>query len=299
MKGCWIDLNIRDMGNCCRERLKLSRERDNSVIISELYRYPLKGGQGEALQSSALLGTGLPCDRRWLLVDSSGRFVSQREQSILALVRTEVNDRLYFHFRDQTLSLPTQALIEQSRLVTVWNDKVEAWDLGEEAASFFSRILQKPIRLCEAKASGHRLVAEAYTESQRVEYLFADGFPYLIISQESLDLLNEKLMNSGLTAVSMDRFRPNIVIKGWQAHAEDAIQTLCVGRHVRLKLVQNCSRCNVIQIDQKTAVSSEEPLATLARYRKLSGSKIYFGMNAWLLEGEGQEIRLGDSVRVE
>jgi len=299
MKGCWIDFNIHDMGNCCLERMKLSRERDNSVIISELYRYPLKGGQGEALQASALLGTGFPCDRRWLLVDSSGRFVSQREQSILALVKTEVTDSLHFHFRDQTLSLPRQALLEQSRQVTVWNDKVEAWDLGEEAATFFSRILQRSIRLCEAKASGHRLVPEAYTESQRVEYLFADGFPYLIISQESLDLLNENLVKSGQAAVSMDRFRPNIVIKGWQAHAEDTVQTLCVGRHVRLRLAKHCSRCNVIQIDQTTALSSEEPLATLARYRKLSGSKIYFGMNAWLLEGAGQEIQLGDSVRVE
>lgn len=265
------------------------------MIISELYRYPLKGGQAESLSSVTVLGTGFPEDRRWLLVDAKGRFVSQRECGAMARVRAVVPHAAEFSFRDQVLQINANAP-RTERLVTVWKDTLPAWDLGDEAAAFFSRVLQRDLRLCVAK--DERQAEAAYTESQDVGYYFADAFPYLIISQESLDLLNEKLQAQGKPPVPVDRFRPNIVIKGWSAHAEDAVQTLRIGA-VRLRLTKLCSRCNVTTIDQKTGDAGTEPLATLASYRKLGTSKIFFGMNAWVLSGAGQRIALGDAVTIE
>lgn len=267
--------------------------------ISELYRYPLKGGQGEALPQTPVLGTGFPDDRRWVLVDAQGRFLSQREHAAMAWIQTQVTDALHFQYRDQKLTVPRATGREKVRPVTVWSDTVEAWDLGDAAAAFFSGILHQDVRLCEARPQHERHVKREYTDDRAVDYLFADAFPYLIISQESLDLLNSKLSAAGETTMTMDRFRPNIVIQGWQAHAEDQVQTLNIGGRVKLRLSKLCSRCNVTTIDQKTTETGVEPLRTLASYRKLGTSKIFFGMNAWVLSGAGAMIQRGDTVTVE
>lgn len=269
------------------------------MIIQELYRYPLKGGQGEALSQSHVWGTGFPDDRRWVLVDAQGRFLSQREHAVMALIQTQVQDQLHFQYQDQSLTLPRATGREISRPVTVWSDTVDAWDLGDTAAAFFSDILHKDVRLCEARPRNERHVDPKYTEDRTVDYLFADAFPYLVISQESLDLLNSKLAEGGEKPVTMDRFRPNIVIQGWEPHAEDQVQTLNIGGRVKLRLTKLCSRCNVTTIDQMTLETGAEPLKTLARYRKLGTSKIYFGMNAWVLSGAGAMIQRGDTVTVE
>ncbi len=266
-------------------------------MISELYRYPLKGGSAEALSSCPVLGTGFPQDRRWLLVDGEGRFVSQRSHPNLALVKTLLGEDLHFQANGQSLHLPLKKAYGQRR-VTVWDDTVDAWDLGDEAAEFFSKILGQSMRLCEAKPGSERQVDSKYTLSRSVQHLFADGFPYLIISQESLDLLNQKLAERGQASIGMDRFRPNIVIKGWQAHAEDRVQTIRIGSEIIMRLAKPCTRCSVPQIDQSTGLSGKEPLATMVSYRKLGGTKIYFGMNAWLVEGTGKTIRPGDPVEV-
>ncbi|WP_176736946.1 MOSC domain-containing protein [Oligoflexus tunisiensis] len=268
--------------------------------IAELYRYPLKGGRGEALSQAQALETGFPDDRRWLLVDAQGRFLTQREHARMALIETQVNSQLHFRYEDRALTLDRGSRSQcTTRPVTVWKDTVEAWDLGDTAAAFFSSILQQDVRLCEAMPQHPRLVEAQYTEDRQAPYLFADAFPYLIISQESLDLLNEKLQATGEKPIGMDRFRPSLVIKGWEPHAEDTVQTLNIGGRVRLRLSKLSSRCNVTTIDQTTGASGPEPLRTLARYRKLGSSKVYFGMNAWLLSGAGAVIQPGDTVTVE
>ena len=269
------------------------------MIISELYRYPLKGGRGEKLTQATVLGTGFPDDRRWLLVDAQGRFMSQRQNPSMTFIQTRIQDRLEFRCGEHRLTLDRANAESPTRSVTVWADKVLAWDLGDEAAAFFSNALQQDVRLCEAKPNCEREVDGQYTDSHAVKYLFADAFPYLVISQESLDLLNEKLRLSGEKSMGMDRFRPNIVIKGWQAHAEDTVQTLNIGDRVRLRLSKLCSRCNVTTIDPITAESGQEPLRTLAKYRKLGTSKIHFGMNAWVMSGSGSIIRVGDQLAIE
>jgi uncharacterized protein YcbX len=269
------------------------------MLISELYRYPLKGGQGESLTQTSVLETGFPDDRRWLLVDARGRFLSQREHANMALIKTQVGDGLHFSYRERQLTLKRATPQDPTRPVTVWSDTVEAWDLGDEAAAFFSSIMQQEVRLCEARPQHERLVDRKYTEDHAVPYLFADAFPFLVISQESLDLLNEKLRAAGELPLGMERFRPSIVIRGWQAHAEDQVQTINIGGRVRLRLSKLCSRCNVTTIDQKTGQVGVEPLRTLARYRKLGTSKIFFGMNAWVQSGAGATIQCGDTVTVE
>jgi uncharacterized protein len=269
------------------------------MIVAELYRYPLKGGKGEALSGMPVLDTGFSDDRRWLLVDALGRFITQREYAKMALIQTRVDDRLLFRYGDQVLTLDRARPDQPTRTVTVWADTLQAWDLGDEAAAFFSGIMRQEVRLCEAIPQNARHVDTKYTDAHQVPFFFADAFPYLVISQESLDLLNEKLQSAGEKPVPMDRFRPNIVIKGWQAHAEDEVQTITIGGRVRLRLAKLSSRCNVTTIDQNTGIAGSEPLRTLARYRKLGTSKIYFGMNAWVLSGAGAIIQPGDSVTLE
>lgn len=269
------------------------------MIISELYRYPLKSGQAEALPSAEVLATGFPDDRRWVLVDAGGRFLTQREYPELALVQTLIGDKLKFEWQGQSLTVERGYSGNITRPITVWRDTQEAWDLGDPAAEFFSGILGKDVRLCEAHPGDERLADVKYTGEQTVPYLFADSFPYLIISQESLDLLNDKLVSKGESKVSMDRFRPNIVIQGWEAHAEDQIQTITIGGKVQLRLSKPCARCNVTTIDQVTGAVGREPLPTLAQYRKLGTSKILFGMNAFVQHGAGQTIRVGDAVTSE
>lgn len=269
------------------------------MFIAELHRYPLKGGAGESLTSTPLLGTGIPHDRRWLLVDDKGRFLSQREHAALALLKVGVGSALDFRWGQESLTVPMGTAAAAVRMVTVWKDTVPAWDLGDQAAAFFSRIMGQDVRLVEARAQGERQADTEFTESQKVDYLFADAFPYLIISQESLDLLNQKLDQGGHPPLGMDRFRPNIVIKGWEAHAEDRIQTIRIGDSVRLRLVKPCSRCNVTTVNQTTGEVGREPLPTLASYRKLGTSKIFFGMNAWVLSGAGGTVKIGDPVVVE
>ncbi|MCX6129989.1 MAG: MOSC domain-containing protein [Proteobacteria bacterium] len=265
--------------------------------ISGLYTYPLKSGHSQALNSSSALATGFPGDRSYLLVDEKYRFLSQRSHPAMARLHIESFEPLKMTLDQSSIVVPSSSSSQRACQVKVWSDEVSALDLGDEVAIFLSNKFGSPVRLCKSTDASRRKVKASLTEAQPVEHYFADSFPYLVISQESLDLLNFKLGEQKLAAVSMNRFRPNIVIKGWQAHAEDTLQTLLIGKHVRLRLADPCSRCNVILVDQETGQVNSEPLRTLSQYRK-QGSKIYFGMHAWLQTGAGEPISLGDPVQV-
>ncbi len=156
------------------------------MIVSELYRYPLKSGHADKLQVSAVLETGFPDDRRWVLVDSKGRFISQREQADIALIRTEIkgSGQVLFDWKGKQLTINRGNSTNPTKPIAVWSDTVTAWDMGDEAAAFFSSLMGRDVRLSEAKPHGERQVKTAYTDSHQVDYLFADSFPYLVISQE-------------------------------------------------------------------------------------------------------------------
>lgn len=267
--------------------------------VSGLYTYPIKGGRGQVLNQSPLLSTGMPNDRCWLLVDQKNRFVTQRNIPALAFLQIEMSSTLNLRYGLATYPIELDPQHLATKRVSVWSDTIDVKDLGDGAATFVSTHLGSDLRLCQAIESHTRIAEPAITGSNKVEYFFADAFPYLLISQESLDLLNSKLIGQNFAPVAMDRFRPNLVIKGWAAHAEDKPQTLVIGEKVEMQLAKPCSRCQVIGIDQLDGQLSQEPLKTLSNYRKLGGSKIYFGMYAWLKSGANEIIKLGDSVRIK
>lgn len=263
--------------------------------IASLHVYPLKSAAGHRLSEARIWSTGIEDDRRFVLVDPAGRFLTQRRLPALALLRISLSPVLSLSFRDKILTLPEPE--GQVREIQVWADRVPARDWGDAAAHFLRECLGEELRLCERLPDRPRVVPTEYTAGQNVPYYFADGFPFLIVSEAALDLLNHKLGLGGHPPVGIDRFRPNIVIAGVLPHAEDDWLRLRVGENVEFLLAKPCSRCTVITIDQKSAQIGREPLPTLARYRSQDG-KIMFGQNAYLLRGEGELLTPGQHVEV-
>lgn len=265
--------------------------------VKTLTIYPLKGAAGHALTEARVLDTGLERDRCFVLVDQTGRFVTQRSVPTLALLRMRLQPELVLEMHGQTVRL-TRPTGPECR-VTVWDDEVPAQDWGDEAAAFLGRVFGQAIRLCERLPHAPRHVDETYSQGRAVPYFFADGFPILVASQESLDLLNQKLLAAGEEPVTMDRFRPNIVVEGWTPHGEDQAPRIRIGDTLELALSKPCGRCVVTTIEQSTGVSGVEPLRTLATYRKdPADGAVMFGQNAYVVRGQGATIRLGDRVEI-
>ncbi len=265
--------------------------------IHSLHVYPLKAAAPWSPREVKVWETGLDQDRRFVLVDPEGRFVSQRSLPALTHLRIELGSGLTLHHQNRRYH---QLRPEGSSMtIEVWNDRVQALDWGDSISQFLSTEFGRPLRLYEARSEEPRLVNQRYTGGAPVPYFFADGFPLLVVSQESLDHLNERLRQQNLSPVAMDRFRANIVIKGWKPHGEDEAKRIRIGHDLELVLAKPCSRCSVITVDQSTGVVSQEPLKTLATYRKgADGGKIFFGQNAYVASGAGSTIALGDTVMV-
>jgi len=259
------------------------------LTVSGLYQYPIKSCRGITLTEAALTPYGLEHDRHWMVVDARGRFLTQRRFPRMALIRAAPGaEELTIEAPDMPiLSLPMAG--EGELAVRVWGFEGVARDAGAEAARWFSDFLGVECRLAAATPALHRRVDEHYGEG---EVMFADGFPCLLIGQASLDLLNHKLPEP----ISMDRFRPNIVVSGSEPHAEDGWRRIRIGEVV-FRVVKPCSRCTVPLVDQTTGERGEEPTPTLARYRTGDDGEIYFGQNLIHESSEGV-LRLGDPVTV-
>jgi len=260
--------------------------------LSSLIYYPIKACRGFEVDSSHVEWMGLEHDRRMMVVTPEGEFLTQREHPRLALVSPKLEDGTL------TLCAPgfdSMQLAIQSTgtpwLVNIWKSKdVHAIDQGEDAAGWFSDWLGESVRLVHI-ADGHlRRINEKYAVSPDDHTGFADGYPILLASEESLQDLNSRLE----TPVPMNRFRPNLVVKGGEAFAEDTWKRIRLGE-VELAVVKPCDRCVVTTIDKETLERSKEPLKTLAKYRKQELGAI-FGQNVIPLN-EGR-IRLGMNVEV-
>lgn len=260
------------------------------IRLNELTIYPVKSMAGIAVDSIPVDAFGLQNDRRWLLVDKAGRFLSQRDIPRMALVKTSLSpEGLRFEMAGDkhNVELPLAA---NERQVEVWGDTVSALDAGDVTAVWLSGKLETDCRLVYMPDHCRRLVDPLYAQNKETVG-FADGFPLLLISQSSLDDLNRRLSKP----VLMNRFRPNLVVTGCEPFAEDHWRRILIG-DLELQLVKPCARCVMPSIDQHSAQKDSEILRVLASYRRGKDRKTYFGQN--LLYQKLGQLTVGQTVEI-
>ncbi|MBE0680852.1 MAG: MOSC domain-containing protein [Anaerolineales bacterium] len=274
------------------------------ITLSNLTYYPIKACRGFDVQESNVERMGLEHDRRMMVVTPDGKFLTQRDHPKLALVMPTLRLRSALLSAKETendsvtLSAPNfdsiQFGIQRSGAmypVNIWKSSgVQAVDQGEESAQWFSDWLGTPVRLVHIAEGYKRKVNSTYAVNSDDHTGFADGYPILIISEASLQDINSKLDSP----LPMNRFRPNIVVKGCEPFAEDLWKRVKIGG-VEMALVKPCARCEVTTTDQVTLERKKEPLKTLGGYRKHKLGAI-FGMNVIPLN-EGR-LKVGMSVKV-
>lgn len=247
------------------------------LVVQDLYLYPIKSLGGIRVQQAEVEERGFRYDRRWMLVDAQGEFVTQRVHPQLSLLQVTlekpallVTDKLDPARR---LAFPLDQADGNEMNVQIWGDQVLAQEVGVEVSQWFSDFLGMDVHLVVMPERSHRKMDPRY--AVRAESVsFADGMPYVIIGQSSLDDLNQRLNEP----VRMDRFRPNLVVSGGAPFAEDQLKHLQIGA-VEFQVVKPCARCVMITVDQQTGVRGKEPLQTLSAYRTVN-NKVYFGQNA-------------------
>jgi len=260
------------------------------IAVSSLHIYPVKSCRGIDLDQAEVVATGFRYDRRWMVVGADGTFLSQRSHPALARVGTRLeHGRLILSADDRPpLEIVVDAPKDDSRLVTIWKDTCEAVSEGRDSAAWFSALLGVQCELVRLPETGVRQVDRDHA-SPGDRVAFADGFPFLLISQPSVEELNRRLE----TPVPTDRFRANIVIDGCDAHAEDRWSRLTIGE-VEFRVAKPCARCVVISTDQNDGSRTPEPLRTLATYRT-ENHKVLFGQNL-VHRGTGA-VSVGDEVQ--
>ena len=267
--------------------------------IAALHLYPIKSCAGLGMDEGLLIETGLQFDRAWMVVDEQGEMLTQREHPRMALVRPTMRaddvvlrapGMLALHVSLDGVEGPTRA--------RVWNDEVKAYDMGGLAAQWFSDYLGLRARLVRFDPEQQRLSDRRWTGDLEAENAFSDGFPLLVVSQASLAELNQRLAAGGHAPVTMERFRPNLVLDGLQAHDEDRVDEITFDTDegpVRLRLVKPCARCSIPDVDPQTAAVGHAVADTLQRYRADTrvGGGVTFGMNAVIVEGVDRVLRTG------
>jgi len=269
--------------------------------VAGLYVHPVKGLGGVELSRVDIDAAGPRFDREWMVVDPEGVFVTQREEPRMACVSARLQeDRLEL----DAPGVGRVALELQrggdgiTRSVRCWHDALDAEDAGDAAAEWITRVLGRPLRLVRTRADHARAVPALFSPVAATTR-FTDAFPLLLIGEASLVRLEEKLG----TPFEMRRFRPNVVVRGAAAHAEDSWKRIRIGE-IEFDVAKACSRCAVPTIDPATGERGREPLATLAGYRTRSVTHpdgtvergVFFGVNL-VHRGTG-EIAVGDEVEV-
>lgn len=264
-----------------------------ALSVASLHIYPIKSLGGAIVTEARITDRGFAHDRRWMLVDESGLFISQREVAAMACLHCAPLDNGFrvTDTRDgEAIDLPWGIAEGELRRARVWDDEVDVLHASMVHASWFADKLDITCGLVFMPDRAQRPVDPRYASGITS---LSDGFPYLIISQASLDDLNARMP----APLPMDRFRPNIVIAGGTPFQEDTWTETIIG-DARFACVKPCSRCAITTTDQRTGERGKEPLRTLATYRRGPGGsdavKVDFGMNAMAIEGS--IVRVGDSV---
>lgn len=266
-------------------------------VVSSLFVYPVKSCGGVSCAELRFDRRGPRLDRRWMVVDLDGKFLTQRQNPKLAGIQPKLTLE-DFTREEPELSVSAQGM-EELRLpfephsrttVQVWGFSGPAWDLGDEGATWFSDAIGQSCRLVRFADDVTRQTSQRHT-SQASEVAFADGYPALLVSIESLRELNRRLPQP----VPMNRFRPNVVVRDVQPFAEDTWATVHAD-NITLSVVKPCERCVITTIDQLTRASGKEPLKTLGQFRRQGGA-VVFGQNC-VHHAEGV-LRVGDRLRVD
>lgn len=262
-----------------------------TATLAGLYIYPVKSAAGIACERVQLGARGLLHDREWMIVDDRGRFLTQRDEPRLALLKTALADGQLRLSSPQGEGL-SLAVDHQgaSCEVVVWRVQCAAFDAGDEAAAFLSEWLGRPLRLVRFDARRPRLSNPDWTGGRDVQTLFTDGYPLLVLSQASIDDVSRRV---GRPFEPL-RFRPNIVLGGIAPYAEDAAAGFTAG-DARFHLTKACTRCVITTVDPARGErDGDEPLRTLKTYRfdaTLRG--IVFGRNAYAVDGVGTTLVRG------
>ena len=283
---------------------------DVNGTIAKLFVYPVKSCAGIELQAARLTETGLEWDRSWMVVNSQGQFVTQRELPRMALIQpTLMATELELRAPDMPVLAVQFDAVGPLVTVQVWDDHVPAHDMGDQVAEWFSRFLSAEsdllaYRLVRFDVAHRRVASMKWTNGVTALNQFCDGFPLLVISESSLDGLYLLLVAAGHDAGSKARLRHNVVLGGVDAHDEDRVSFIRVEAErvsVLLKPVKPCPRCPIPNIDPATAMSSPEVNDTLQVYRQDSrvNGAVTFGMNCIMLEGVGSLLQVGQTVSAD
>jgi len=244
------------------------------IYLKQIFTYPLKSAAGIAFKNSAVSDRGLQYDRWWMLIDKHNRFLSARKFHRMVLIRCQISKNLLVLSAPgmNELRIPLAGSSGPKIAVQIWKDECMASSCGEEAQDWFSNFLGTSARMVFMPPESRRLLDARYTDGQK-RVGFADGYPFLLISEASLSDLNTRLNRP----LEMARFRPNLIVGGARPYEEDEWKSVRIGEII-FQLVKPCSRCVITTIDPNTAQVGKEPLRTLARYRS-RGGKVLFGQN--------------------
>jgi uncharacterized protein len=266
------------------------------LTISQLYIYPIKSMGGIAVNSAIVTDRGLQYDRRWILVDKNNDFLTQREFPIMALLHVAVleNNLIVTDTRNISSKIEVPFLPNSKRIekVVIWNAVCEAFEVGEEISHWFSKALDTDCKLMYMPEATMRPVDTTSGYHPEGKFTsFADAYPFLLLSEESVSDLNERLENK----VLINRFRPNIVFTGGKPYCEDDIEDFTING-VEFTGLENCGRCGIITINQENPQKSNEPLKTLSKYR-MQNKNIVFGRNT--VHSNTGIIHVGDELKLK
>jgi uncharacterized protein YcbX len=259
--------------------------------LSQIWIYPIKSLGGISMQTAKVMPKGLEFDRRWMLVDSKGQFLTQRIHSRMALFKLSLTDgQLSVHYKEHSISFPVDQTSDLAFNAQIWDDTVSVCEVNREHSDWFSEQLGIDCRLVRFPEKNERRVDPLHASTEEHVSL-ADAYPFLIIGQSSLDDLNDKLHEP----VSIKRFRPNFVFTGGKAYEEDTWRDISIGS-TRFIGVKRCARCALPTVNPETGEKGVEPLRTLSIYRKFD-NKVYFGQN--LIAIDHRAINVGDLVTLK
>ncbi|HEX8369059.1 MAG TPA: MOSC N-terminal beta barrel domain-containing protein [Pyrinomonadaceae bacterium] len=267
------------------------------MILSEINIYPIKSLKGISLKKAKIARRGLEFDRRWMLVDEKNKFFTQREFPKMATIEVRIGENsLEVSETENKLEIPFSPNNDETTRVAVWSSKCAAKVYENSINEWFSDVLQTKCRLVLMPEETERKVNYFYAVRRDDHVSFADGYPFLLIGENSLKDLNSRLEDD----LPMNRFRPNFVVKDAEPFAEDGWKKIKIGASV-FHIVKPCARCVMTTIDQATGEKDgKEPLKTLASFRVPKRSvkkKILFGQNL-IVEKAGDFLRVGDEIEV-